>query len=76
MAGGTGEVPVPGRLNLARCGNQHEASSGSQTITAVRIIDVTGKQCGFQETEVVRASSQGVLIKFEFPIYEKEGEEA
>ena len=51
-------------------------SSGSQTITAVRIIDVTGKQCGFQETEFVRASSQGVLTKFEFPIYEKEGEEA
>ena len=49
-------------------------SSGSQTITAVRIIDVTGKQCGFQETEVVRASSQGVLTKFELPIYEKEGE--
>jgi hypothetical protein len=49
-------------------------SSGSQTITAVRIIDVTGKQCGYQATNVVRASGQGVLTKFEFPIYEKEGE--
>lgn len=52
-----------------------KTSSGSQTITAVRIIDVTGKQCGYQETKVVRASNQGVLTKFEFPIYEKEGEE-
>lgn len=51
-------------------------ASGSQTITAVRIIDVTGKQCGYQDTEVVRASNQGVLTKFEFPIYEKEGEES
>lgn len=50
-------------------------SSGKQTITAVRIIDVTGKQCGYQETKVVRAANQGVLAKFEFPIYEKEGEE-
>lgn len=50
-------------------------SSGKQTITAVRIIDVTGKQCGYQDTKVVRAANQGVLAKFEFPIYEKEGEE-
>lgn len=49
-------------------------SSGKQTITAVRIIDVTGKQCGYQEVKVVRAANQGVLAKFEFPIYEKEGE--
>ncbi len=49
-------------------------SSGKQTITAVRIIDVTGKQCGYQEVKVVRAASQGVLAKFEFPIYEKEGD--
>lgn len=49
-------------------------ASGKQTITAVRIIDVTGKQCGYQETKVIRAANQGVLAKFEFPIYEKEGE--
>lgn len=49
-------------------------AAGQQTITAVRIIDVTGKQCGYQETNVVRATNQGVLAKFEFPIYEKEGE--
>lgn len=49
---------------------------GSETITAVRAIDVTGKQCGFQETNVSRASGQGVLTKFEISIYEKEGEEA
>lgn len=49
-------------------------SSGKQTITAVRIIDVTGKQCGYQEVKVERAGNQGVLTKFEFPIYEKEGE--
>jgi hypothetical protein len=49
-------------------------SEGSQTITAVRIIDVTGKQCGYQATNVKRAANQGVLAKFEFPIYEKEGE--
>lgn len=50
-------------------------SSGSQTITGIRIIDVTGKQCAYQETKVVRATNQGVLTKFEFPIYEKEAEE-
>lgn len=49
-------------------------STGTQTITAIRIIDVTGKQCGYQEVKVVRANNQGVLTKFEFPIYEKEGE--
>lgn len=50
-------------------------STGSQTITAVRIIDVTGKQAGYQAVEIVRVASQGVLSKFEFPIYEKEKEE-
>ena len=45
-------------------------SSGSQTIKAVRIIDVTGKQA----IEIARAANQGVLTKFEFPIYEKEDE--
>lgn len=50
------------------------ASSGQQTITAVRIIDVTGQQCGYQKVSVVRKATQGVLAKFEFPIYEKEGE--
>ena len=49
-------------------------SGGSQTIKAVRIIDVTGKQAGYQATEIVRAANQGVLTKFEFPIYEKEDE--
>ena len=49
-------------------------SSGSQTIKAVRIIDVTGKQAGYQATEIVRAANQGVLTKFEFTIYEKEDE--
>lgn len=49
-------------------------SSGSQTIKAVRIIDVTGKQAGYQSTDIVRATNQGVLTKFEFPIYEKEDE--
>lgn len=49
-------------------------SSGSQTISAVRIIDVTGQVAGYQEIELVRAANQGVLTKFEFPIYEKEDE--
>ena len=49
-------------------------AAGRQTITGVRIIDVTGKQCAYQETNVIRASNQGVLTKFEFPIYEKEEE--
>ena len=50
-------------------------ASGKQTITGVRVIDVTGKQCGFQEVNIVRAANQGVLTKFEFPIYEKEGDD-
>ena len=49
-------------------------SEGSQTITAIRIIDVTGKQCGYQASQIVRSAKQGVLTKFEFPIYEKEDE--
>ncbi len=44
----------------------------AQTIKAVRVIDVTGKQAGYQATEIVRATNQGVLAKFEFPLYEKE----
>ncbi|MDY4893920.1 MAG: hypothetical protein SO130_11030 [Agathobacter sp.] len=51
-------------------------SAERQTITAVRIIDVTGKQCGYQEIELVRDFDQGALCKFEFPIYEKGGETA
>lgn len=49
--------------------------SGSQNVTGVRIIDVKGKVAGFQETEIVRMPLQGLLTKFEFPIYEKEREE-
>jgi hypothetical protein len=49
-------------------------SSGTQTIKGIRIIDVTGKQAGYQKTEIVRAANQGVLTKFELPIYEKEDE--
>ncbi len=49
-------------------------SNGSQTIKAVRIIDVTGKQAGYQETNIYRTAKKGVLTKFEFPIVEKEGE--
>ena len=49
--------------------------TGEQTtITGVRVIDVTGEQCGFQAVSITRAVNQGVLVKFEFPIYEKEGE--
>lgn len=50
-------------------------STGKQTITAVRIIDVTGSQCGYQDIKLVRVTNQGALAKFEFPIYEKEGED-
>lgn len=50
-------------------------SAGTQTITAIRVIDVSGKQCGYSTTSVKRAVNQGVLAKFELPIYEKEGEE-
>ena len=49
-------------------------ASGKQTITGVRVIDVTGEQCGFQAVSITRAANQGVLVKFEFPMYEKEGE--
>ena len=49
-------------------------SSGTQTISGVRIIDVTGRQAGYQAVAIVRNANQGVLAKFEFPIYEKEDE--
>lgn len=44
---------------------------GSQTITGVRIMDVTGNIAGEEKIEVARTATQGVLTKFEFPIYEK-----
>ena len=57
-------------------GSWHEATINSKKIiTAIRVIDVSGKQCGYSTTSVKRAVNQGVLAKFEFPIYEKEGEE-
>lgn len=46
----------------------------SQTITAMRILDSDGNQAGYQEISVVRAAGQGILVKFELPIYEKESE--
>ena len=54
-------------ISLPRTGGDKE------TITAIRIIDSKGNECANQPINVVRLASQGVLIKFEFPIYEKEG---
>lgn len=49
-------------------------SSNKQTIKAVRVIDVSGQQAGYREVKIERDASQGVLLKFEFEIYEKEDE--
>lgn len=46
----------------------------AHTITGIRLYDVTGVICAEQAVTVKRTASQGVLAKFEFPIYEK-GEE-
>lgn len=43
----------------------------AHTITGVRLWDVTGVICAEQAVTVKRTASQGVLAKFEFPIYEK-----
>ncbi len=43
----------------------------SHTITGLRLWDVTGVICAEQAVTVKRTASQGVLAKFEFPIYEK-----
>ncbi len=43
----------------------------AHTITGVRLWDITGKVCGEITVAVKRTASQGVLAKFEFPLYEK-----
>lgn len=43
----------------------------AHTITGIRLYDVTGVICAEQAVTVKRTASQGVLAKFEFPIYEK-----
>ncbi len=43
----------------------------THTITGLRLWDITGKVCAEQAVSVKRTSSQGVLARFEFPIYEK-----
>ena len=37
----------------------------------IRDRDITGRICGGLEVAVKRTANQGVLAKFEFPIYEK-----
>ncbi len=43
----------------------------AHTIIGIRLYDVTGVICAEQAVTVKRTASQGVLAKFEFPIYEK-----
>lgn len=43
----------------------------AHTITGLRLWDVTGVVCAEQAVTVKRTAAQGVLAKFEFPIYEK-----
>lgn len=43
----------------------------AHTVTGIRLYDVTGVVCAEQTVAVKRTASQGVLAKFEFPIYEK-----
>lgn len=43
----------------------------AHTITGLRLWDITGIICAEQAVSVKRTASQGVLAKFEFPIYEK-----
>lgn len=43
----------------------------AHTITGLRLWDITGVVCAEQVVTVKRTASQGVLAKFEFPIYEK-----
>ena len=43
----------------------------AHTITGIRLWDITGRICGGLEVAVKRTANQGVLAKFEFPIYEK-----
>jgi hypothetical protein len=47
--------------------------SEAQTITAVRVIDTSGNEAGRKTTSISRDANQGTLLKFEFAIYEKEG---
>ena len=43
----------------------------AHTIIGIRLYEVTGVICAEQAVTVKRTASQGVLAKFEFPIYEK-----
>lgn len=44
--------------------------SGANTITRIRLYDVDGEIAGERTESIIKSSTQGVLIKFEFPLKE------
>jgi hypothetical protein len=44
--------------------------AGSQTISEIRLIDEGGQVAGSKLDSITKAGSQGVLVKFEFPLTE------
>jgi hypothetical protein len=43
---------------------------GTNTITRIRLYDVDGQMAGERTESIVKSSTQGVLVKFEFPLKE------
>lgn len=44
--------------------------SGTNTITRIRLYDVDGEMAGERTESIIKSSTQGVLIKFQFPLKE------
>lgn len=45
-------------------------SSGTTTIKSIRVYDTSGELAGERTESIVKSSTQGVLVKFEFPLRE------
>ena len=45
-------------------------TSGTTTINSIRLYDVDGDLAGDRAESIVKSTTQGVLVKFEFPLRE------
>lgn len=45
-------------------------TSGSTTIQSIRLYDIDGELAGERSESIVKSTTQGVLVKFEFPLRE------
>lgn len=45
-------------------------TSGTTTIKSIRLYDIDGELAGERSESIVKSTTQGVLVKFEFPLRE------